>query len=414
MRIIHTADWHLGHELHGIDRNFEHRRFLDWLLETLAAREADALIVCGDVFDSANPPAVAQLLLYRFLADLRARLPRVQTVIIAGNHDSPARLEAPRALLKLIDCHVVGTLPRINGGLDLERLLIPLRDRDERIAAWCAAVPFLRPADLPPVAADDDHDPLIEGVRRLYGQVAAAARARRRPRQALVATGHCYMTGTRLSELSERKILGGNQHALPADLFADDIGYTALGHLHLAQAVGNRAGVRYSGSPLPLSLTERRYPHQIVQIDLHGDDHVDVEAIPAPRTVEVLRLPEAGSATLAELLPQLQGLRADPGKPARQWPFLEVAVRLERPEPGLRRQLDEALEGRPVRLLKITTDYAGDNAPLADALPAGDLKELDPEEVFRLRHRQVHGSDPAAGLTAAFHQLLAAVQEETP
>ncbi len=251
MRIFHSADWHLGHTLLGVPREYEHRQFLAWLLDQLETQGADALIVAGDVFDSANPSAAAQALFYRFLVEAKERCPHLDIVVTAGNHDSPARLEAPAPLLAALGVQVVGLLPRrLDGRIDTDRLLFPLRDRQRETAALCAAVPFLRPADLP---AADGAESLEEGFRRVYAEVAEAA-GREGKRLPLLATGHCYLAGTHLSELSERRIFGGNQHALPAETFPETLTYAALGHLHLAQAVGGRrasAFQRLADSPLP-------------------------------------------------------------------------------------------------------------------------------------------------------------------
>jgi len=116
MKILHTADWHLGHQLHGHDRRFEHDAFLDWLTDTLKAREIDALLVAGDLFDTANPPASAWQQLYRFLARLRAELPHLNMVLIGGNHDSPSKLDAPHELLRAFDLHLVGSISRDSEG----------------------------------------------------------------------------------------------------------------------------------------------------------------------------------------------------------------------------------------------------------------------------------------------------------
>ena len=106
LRLFHSADWHLGHSLHGVPRDYEHARFLTWLGEQLEQRRADALIVCGDLFDSANPPASAQAMLYRFVVEAGQRLPGLQMVLIAGNHDSAARLEAPSPILQALKVQV--------------------------------------------------------------------------------------------------------------------------------------------------------------------------------------------------------------------------------------------------------------------------------------------------------------------
>lgn len=95
LRLLHTSDWHLGQDLHDLPRDVEHQAFLDWLLETMGAQDVDALLVTGDVFDSQNPPVSAQRRLYDFLAKAKMRRPRLNIVIIGGNHDSAARLEAP-------------------------------------------------------------------------------------------------------------------------------------------------------------------------------------------------------------------------------------------------------------------------------------------------------------------------------
>ncbi len=253
--LIHTSDWHLGHRLHGVDRGPEHDAFLAWLLDLLEARGADALLITGDIFEVANPPAAALTRWYRFLAAAHARLPTLDIVVIAGNHDSAARLDAPVPLLDSLRVHVVGQLPRhAEGPVDLGgRLLAPVTDASGAVAAWVVCVPFLRPADLPAPeegaghAAEDGR--FVDGVRRVYRGGLEAARARRTsPQQALIALGHCHVAGSSLSAESERRLPGDGGGALPADLFDDpDLAYVALGHLHLAQTVG-RASARYASA----------------------------------------------------------------------------------------------------------------------------------------------------------------------
>jgi exonuclease SbcD len=148
MKLLHTSDWHLGHTLLDADREVEHDEFLSWLLDTIEAHEVDALLVTGDIFDSANPPATAQRAWYRFLVEAGRRRKGLQVVAIAGNHDSAARLEAPREVLASLDVTVVGELPCADGRLDPARLLVPLRDREGVRRAWVAAVPYLRSSDL--------------------------------------------------------------------------------------------------------------------------------------------------------------------------------------------------------------------------------------------------------------------------
>jgi exonuclease SbcD len=437
MRLLHTSDWHLGHTLHDVPRDHEHEQFLGWLGDTLVQEAVDALVITGDVFDTANPPAQAQARWYEFLAEARRRQPGLDVVVIGGNHDSAARLDAPTPLLQAMGIHVIGAvrhLPAANGQprrLDVDRLIVPLTDQHGRVAAQMAAVPFLRTSDLPRVGRARDErddadagsdtlsemepdplsnpvtDPLIDGVRAVYRQALDAARARCEAGQALLATGHCYMVGTDLSRLSERRILGGNQHALPVDIFPEDVAYVALGHLHKAQRVGGRDGVRYAGSPLPLALDEATYRHQVYIVDLDGPALAEVRSVPVPRTVEVLRVPRRGACSRDEALAALAALEDWDGRSNPDTrPFLEVCVALARPEARLRHDVEEALRGKRPRLVKLGIEYTGDGAALAEGLPEQALRDLDPLEVFVRRYGRDHEGEAPPALVAAFDELL--------
>lgn len=417
MRILHTADWHLGHVLLDQDREAEHRAFLAWLLDLLESEEVDALLVCGDVFDGANPPASAQAAWYGFLGDAARRCRGLQVVAIAGNHDSPSRLEAPSPVLSALKVHVVGALPHDGSGPGVERIVLPLSARrDGRVAAWVAAVPYLRLADVPGGEREEPPD-VVGGVRGVYSRALDAARARREEGQALLTTGHCYVQGTRLSEESERKVLGGNLHPLPDDLFPGDVAYAALGHLHFPQAVGRRENVRYSGSPMPLSLDEEPYPHQVLLVDLDGGRLAGVRPVRVPRLVPILRLPRDGATEPEELLALLRGLPPAPGRGPGEpdlRPYLEVRVRLERSSALLKQQIEDALEGRDARLLRIRPERKDDGPALADATSVG-LADLTPEAVFLRRWERDHEGAPPPEMLAAFHELVeAAAREEEP
>ncbi|QWZ81780.1 MULTISPECIES: exonuclease SbcCD subunit D C-terminal domain-containing protein [Aeromonas] len=405
MKILHTADWHLGHQLHGHDRRFEHDAFLDWLSDTLKTREIDALLVAGDLFDTANPPASAWQQLYRFLARLRAELPHLNMVLIGGNHDSPSKLDAPHELLRAFDLHLVGSISRDSEGkLDTDRLLVPLQDREGKIAAWCAAVPFLRSSDLRVEQLAEGQDRLIEGVRQIYAEVLAEGRARCGEDLPLIAMGHAYLAAGQLSELSERRVLGGNQHALPAELFAG-ADYTALGHLHLAQSPAE--GVHYSGSPLPLSLTEANYNHQVLEVTFAGGKLAGLERIPVPRAVEMIRLPQS---PLDDALKAIEALTLLPC-PQEAQPFLEVRLQLPKPEARIRERILAAIADKPVRLARISTQYQGSGEGLADGRERRRLDELYPTEVFRLCYQRQFEGEPEAGLVASFEEILEQVKE---
>src|SRR5262245_31410923 len=297
MRLLHTSDWHLGHTLRGeVTREYEHAAFLTWLLDACVREAADALVITGDVFDSATPPASAERMWFEFLASARRARPAMDVVAIAGNHDSPARLGAASAVLRELGVHVVGGLPRRDdGALDLDRILLPVAGGRGLIAA----VPFLRPVDV----ASDVVDPLTA----IYGEVIDAARARRRPDQALIVTGHLYVAGADAQYLSERRVSIGGQESAPVRLFPDDIDYPTLGHFHRPHRLG-RASIRYAGAPLPLSLDEADYKNQVVAIQFAGGRLHDLRSLAVPRVVEIVRVPRRGAAALPEVLAELAGL----------------------------------------------------------------------------------------------------------
>lgn len=409
MRLLHTSDWHLGQTLHDFDRSYEQQCFLNWLLDALETERIDALLIAGDVFDNPNPSADAQRQFYQFLSEAKRRLPPLDIVIIAGNHDSAGRLEAPASLLQTLGVTVVGCARAASGDLERDRLIAPLRNRQGEIAAWCLAVPFLRPGDVPKVASDGDA--YLEGVRQLYRQTLDHALNRRENGQAIVALGHCHMHGGQTSEQSERRIIIGGAEALPADVFDPLIAYAALGHLHRAQRVGGQERVRYSGSPLPMSFSEIDYPHQVVCVDLDGDALQNVTPLRIPRPVELLRIPQQ-PALVDDALQQLHALRL-PDAPLAAQPYLQVRVRLTAPEPGLRAKVEAALDNKPVRLARIETTYgnAADSAAADRPQSLDDLSRLQPDDIFKRLYQNKYQSEPNAELLAAFAELLNASAE---
>jgi exonuclease SbcD len=411
MRLLHTSDWHLGQTLHNYDRAYEHQCFLDWLVGTIVAEQADVLLVSGDVFDNANPSAQSQRQLYQFLQQARAQAPWLQVVIIAGNHDSPGRLEAPSPLLQVHGATVIGNVVRnADGEIDAGRLLVPLAGRTGEVKAWCIAVPFLRPGDVPRVEAEGA-DPYLHGVALLYQQAFELARARAREGQAIIALGHCHMVDGQSSLDSERRIVIGGTDALPASMFDPAIAYAALGHLHLAQRVGQHEHLRYCGSPLPLSFSELNYKHQVLRIDLDAERAREVTPLHVPRAVDLLRVP-ATPAPLAEVLAALEALDL-PDLPPHAQPYLEVRVLLDGPEPGLRAQVEAAIAGKPVRLAKIEpTRKVSPAAPVEDAMTLDQLAQLKPDDIFRRLYQQRYGEDAPAEQLTAFTELLLSGEAE--
>ncbi|WP_027961556.1 exonuclease SbcCD subunit D [Halomonas halodenitrificans] len=415
MKLIHTADWHLGQSFHGQERHAEHRAFLTWLLDTLVERRADALLVAGDIFDVVNPSLRAQELLFHFIVSAHERLPHLEIVLIAGNHDSGNRIELPAPLMRRLRTHALGRVSWLDdGNLDTERLLVPLTDASGETRAWCLALPFLRPAEVTGAGMrldqdedDDAPNDYVAGITRVHRQLIDAAGKRREPGQALVAMSHAHLHGAAVSEASERPIVIGGEESISAALFPADIAYVALGHLHRAQQVGE-ARIRYSGSPLPLDFSEVGYPHQVVEVRLDGEALGETQAIPVPRPVAMHRV---GPAPLERVLAELAALEDDPAlsdargreRSKEHWPWLEVRVELESPIPDLRARVETALEGKALRLLRLERRLP--RVEGGDQKTRVDLETLGPRRLFERTWEQRWGESPAENVLADFDRL---------
>jgi len=411
MRLFHTSDWHLGQNLHGQERDFEHASFLSWLLARLAERKPDVLLIAGDIFDTVNPPVKAQERLYDFIVNAHEQQPLLTIVMIAGNHDSGSRIELPAPLMRRLRTHALGRVLWLDDGtLDVERLLLPLPNASGEIGAWCLALPFLRPAE---VTGPNLGDNYLRGIGQVHELLIAAANLKRQPGQALIAISHAHMAGGSVSEDSERSLIIGNAEALPASLFGDSITYVALGHLHKPQRVNGEERIRYSGSPIPLSFSEIGYQHQILEIDCDGDQLRSVETLLIPRAVNLQRI---GPAPLAELLVQLKELPdIDLLADIDRQPWLEVRVRLDEPQPDLRNQIEAVLEGKAVRLVRIGAEYAGKGSGEGGDSDEGliELDQLSPQELFSRAWLDNYGSEVDEHTLSDFATLLQEVQLES-
>ena len=163
MKVIHTSDWHLGRSLYGHKRYDESAAFLDWLADLIDEESVDTLLVAGDVFDITTPSNRAQGLYYRFLCRVSASCCR-HIVLIAGNHDSPSFLDAPKELLKALNVYVVGSITD-----NPEDEVITLFGPENVPEAIVCAVPYLRDRDIRTVEAgeqiEDKNAKLIDGLQ---------------------------------------------------------------------------------------------------------------------------------------------------------------------------------------------------------------------------------------------------------
>lgn len=410
IRILHTADWHLGQTFFGYDRTGEHEAFLDWLSEEIKRNEIDALIIAGDVFDVSNPSAASQRMYYEFIYRVTVENPNLQIVIVAGNHDSAARLEAPLPLLQSMRTEVRGVVRKLNGGeIDYDHLTIELRNREGEVEVLCMAVPFLRQGDYPLVITDGNQ--YTEGVREFYAQFLQRLWKRRKENQAIIAIGHLQATGAEIAEkdYSERTVIGGLECVSP-DTFSEKIAYTALGHIHKAQRVSGRDDVRYAGSPIPMSFAEKHYHHGVIMIVLDDGCAVDIKRIECPKSIPLVSVPSGEAVSPEVILQALQDLPDVEGEA----PYLEVKVLLEEPEPMLRQEIENALTGKKYRLARIVSTYHQEGRVEAESDDwKRGLQDMSPLQIAKSAFEKMYQVEMPADLTDLFQEAyMAATSKE--
>ena len=382
IRLIHTADWHIGQYFFGYDRRAEHICFFNWLKETIKEQHADVLLVAGDIFDSPNPGAESQKIYYRFLKEVTTENPQLQIIITAGNHDSAARLEAPNPLLQEMNIYIKGIVSKnTEGKINCRELFIPLT-KDGKTETWCIAVPYLRQGDYP------NAESYSAGVREMYETLYQEIREIKDPEQPVIFMGHLQATGSEISEndRSERAIIGGLE-SIPPEIFdKTDIIYTALGHLHKAQRVSGREHIRYAGSPLPMSFSEKNYKQGVNLIEIKENRLFRMERIDFEPPVKLISLPNT-PRPLNEVLEEIEKLPT--GEIDSASPYLELKVLITEPEPGMRNRLEEALRNKSVRLTH-AVPYKIKREKESKIITYEELKTIRPmemaEDVFLTRY----------------------------
>lgn len=403
MRIIHTADWHLGHSLNGWSRELEHEVFFARLADLIDEQQADLLVVAGDVFDSSNPSGETQELFYRTLARFKQRRPGLVTVISGGNHDPALRLEAPSPVLKALDVHVVGTVKRRDREIDMSRLLVPVTASGE-VALYVLAIPFLRASDLTGLSFGDtdEQSPVVRSARAFFEEVTEKARAVAGG-VPILAMAHLHCAGGLESEGAERRILIGGSHALPVDVFPDSLAYVALGHLHGQQTLGD-GRVRYSGSCFPLSASEINYAHGVTLIEIadgRASHHHIAIAHPAP----VLRVPRSGQIALADLAPDLDAIEVDGDGPMGLRPIVYVELEATDAAAVLMSDAATMVAERGLRLGGVRVHRT---APAArtGGQPMISLRQTTPEQLFIDAYSAKNDVAPEERHLSAFRDIL--------
>lgn len=272
MKILITADWHIGKRLHNEDLSEDMTLFFDWLFNTIKTEQIEYLLVAGDIFDTNNPSNEASRLYYSFLTRLSAL--KCKAIIIAGNHDSPSFIDVPKELLSEMDIAVFGIFPGID---KVDQIFVPLKDASGKEVAVVAAIPFLQDRFVRQVGegegAKEIADKIKEGMKSLFAQIGAAVKAKY-PTVPTIGMAHLHAQGTEVSD-AERDIQIGNQEGI-ASSDLDQFDYLALGHIHTGQPV-IKGKIQYASSPISLSFSENKYHHKVVMLQIENNQITESE-----------------------------------------------------------------------------------------------------------------------------------------
>lgn len=409
MKFLHTSDWHLGRTLYGRKRYDEFSAFLDWLLQTIKHEEIDALLIAGDVFDSTTPSNRAQELYYRFLHRVSASCCR-HVVVIAGNHDSPTFLNAPRELLKAMSVHVVGSISE-----SLEDEVIVLSDKPNNSqsdtgdeGAIVCAVPYLRDRDIrvvePGETIDDKNRKLVEGVRRHYADVVSIAESRRAAKRIpVIAMGHLFTAGGKTVDSDGvRELYVGSLAHVEEDVFPSSIDYLALGHLHIPQTAAGKECIRYSGSPLPMGFGEADQQKQVTLVEFNELTPA-IRHIPIPCFQELVRI----SGSLNEIYAELETLKKDESSA-----WLEIEYTGQEVVGNLQELLQEEVAGSDMEIRRIINRQIIDRV-IGRSKEQESLDDLSVDDVF---NRCLDAFDVPAEdreeLTASYHDIITDLHDE--
>jgi len=389
VRLLHTADWHLGRNLEGRSRQKEQEAVLAEIIDIANEEKVDAVLMAGDVYDSVNPPAVSEMLFYETMKQLSLD-GRRSIIVISGNHDSPERIEAASPLALTHGITLVGRPSQ-----KTHTIAVPFCHQELVISA----VPYPSEARLNECLSEMNEEELI---RSAYDQRLSAlfrSHAQAFKKQAVnIIMSHLFIAGGRESD-SERPIqIGGAYTVSPSSL---NVGadYIALGHLHRPQnlAFGQTPG-RYSGSPLSYSFSEANQPKSVTIIDCEPGKSADIREIYLKSGKPLIRW--SAKQGLEEVYQWIEA-----GRDANAWVDLEITLKDDlgiHDIQNLRKAHEGLIHIHPVYL---ESKMDGRLTRLAD-LPLQDIFE-------RFYRQQTVGAEPDQDLIKLFLDIAKETEEES-
>ena len=269
MRIIHTSDWHLGHTLMDKTREEEMKSFFSFLIDVIIKERVDALLISGDIFDTGTPSNAALSLYYSFLASIKNTECK-DVFIIAGNHDSPSLLSAPKEILEMVNVHIYATKEDIEPYVIGKKVVV-------------LPIPFPRDQELRRLVQGgtikEEDDRLRLAIEELY-KTETEKTASAYPSLPIVAMGHLMATNINVEDKPDLYI--GGLGTIDSGSFPKALSYVALGHIHKKMNLNSSGTLCYSGSPIPFSFKEAKDTKVLKLVEIEGSE-TKVSDIAIPR-----------------------------------------------------------------------------------------------------------------------------------
>ncbi|WFN34022.1 exonuclease SbcCD subunit D C-terminal domain-containing protein [Methanogenium sp. S4BF] len=391
----------------GRRRDAEAEAFLTWLADIIHREDVDLLLVTGDIFDNGTQSARSQTLYYQFLTAAAAAGCR-HIIITAGNHDSPAFLEAPQEILAALNIHVVGTAGEGRPG---NTFLLNGPDGEPDLIV--AAVPYLRDRDIrrsvPGSSIHERAGRMREGVRSLYREAwdaACAMQPSTGPAVPVIITGHLFVAGgTTIDGDGVREQVAGFIERVGADIFAEEAAYVALGHLHVPQTVAGIETIRYPGSPVPVGFGEAEQQKEVILVTTMPGMPAAVRSVPVPQFHRLATI----QGDLPTISRRIHALREDGGPVWAEVIYDGAAI------PGdLMGEVTAMAEGTEIEILKVK-DARLVSAALSAYQSCEELAELTETEVFeRCMETADIPPDQQGRLMTAFREVLRELDADEP
>jgi exonuclease SbcD len=387
MRLLHTADWHLGRTIRGRSRAPEFAAMLAEVCGIAIEEGVDVVVVAGDIWDSMTPPPEADRLLYSALRRLIEA--KVDVVLVAGNHDNARRLEALGQLAGLLGVRTQATVKRWDAGgtITIERGGETLR---------LAAVPWVpdgRVLNAQEIigTTEESLQTYADRVAEIYRQSAQAFT----DETINVFAAHVFVDESlvALVDGSERRVHIGQTYAVKPAAVPAYAQYVALGHVHQPQEIEapNHAAT-YSGSLLQLDFGERNQD-KVVRL---------VDAAPG-RPARHRPVALTSGRRLVEARGSFEEIVAQGGREGDA--FIRAVLRLDGPEPGIAPRLREALPN--------CVEVRVEHALKADETPPAALATMTPQDLFVRYFKETHsGAAPTPEILAVFREVLEAATAE--